>query len=503
MSRSIIKIIFGVITTFTVVLGSGINETPALKHQPTVTGISTAGSNQPIVTDISIPLMLNYQGKLTDVTGNPVRDSLYSITFRIFNTASGGTEFWTETQPCSTHSGLFNCLLGSVTPIESLSSDGNCYLEMQVNPNPAMSPRVRIVSSAYSYLARKADSANYATNATITRPITPPIANEEISDNAVTSSKILDGSIRGVDIIAPCSLQATVLSPGAVLRVTNQGSGSGIIVDVAGDHGVRVGRVHTYGVLVDSASECAFCVYRAGLFGFRAYNVNNYGVLIDSAGEDAFRTYRAGYNGMSIYRAGQNGIWISRARFEGLIIDSSGDNGVEAYGNNSGGTFRANVETAKGVIAHAYQNSTTDTAIYAYGKVVATGGVSSVLTNGEGHSLVSTNPSIVAYGSGRIVDGNCNVLFERTFTENLAPNREIKIFITPSDIPAGLICVKEKSTNGFKAALLPIAELADYKSNLNFDWMAIGNLKEYETSSSAKAEWEEAIGEREARNEKH
>ncbi|MEO0099746.1 MAG: hypothetical protein ABIL04_02000 [candidate division WOR-3 bacterium] len=115
----------------------------------------------PETDQISIPLLLNYQGKITDNIGNPVRDSSYSVTFRLFNVPSGGTAFWNETQTIQTRAGLFHTLLGSVTPIPSLPLDGNLYLEMQVNPNPAMTPRVRIVSSAYSYIARKSDSTNY------------------------------------------------------------------------------------------------------------------------------------------------------------------------------------------------------------------------------------------------------------------------------------------------------------------------------------------------------
>jgi hypothetical protein len=49
-----------------------------------------------------------------------------------------------------------------VTPIASLPATGNCYLEMQVNPDRPMTPRVRITSSAYSYFAQRAESAGVA-----------------------------------------------------------------------------------------------------------------------------------------------------------------------------------------------------------------------------------------------------------------------------------------------------------------------------------------------------
>jgi len=159
---------------------------------------------------LTIPQLLNYQGKLTDISGNPVRDSLYSITFRFFSAATGGTAIWTETQSIQTHVGLFNALLGSSTSITAMPSDGNCYLEMQVNPNPAMTPRIRMASAAYAFLAKKADTANYATNAPLTRPITPPVTTNEITDDAVTNvklgadavttDKILNGTILRADV---------------------------------------------------------------------------------------------------------------------------------------------------------------------------------------------------------------------------------------------------------------------------------------------------------------
>ncbi|MEO0091682.1 MAG: hypothetical protein ABIK61_03110 [candidate division WOR-3 bacterium] len=215
---------------------------------------------------ITIPKLLNYQGKLTNLAGVPVADSTYSITFRLYNTSTGGSAFWTETQNVQTNQGIFNVLLGQNTPIESMPQSGNCYLEMQVNPNPAMSPRIRLVSSAYSYLSKKSDTANYALSANVSyvdsarvsanthklqgkdtvalsnkfvdegqtnaitnimivdnavtsaniqdgtiqlvdlaftpaiRPLTPPVSNTEIQDNAITSSKIQDNAVIGSKI---------------------------------------------------------------------------------------------------------------------------------------------------------------------------------------------------------------------------------------------------------------------------------------------------------------
>jgi len=156
-------------------------------------GVTVAPVSQEVVSStdaITIPLMLNYQGKLTDPQGQPVRDSVYAVGFALFAVPVGGTPFWNEMQPVATQSGLFNVLLGSDNPILDLPTDGICFLAMAVDPDPPMAPRIRVVSAAYAYLAARADTANYAERAAAARPISPPIATSELEDTAVTMPKI-------------------------------------------------------------------------------------------------------------------------------------------------------------------------------------------------------------------------------------------------------------------------------------------------------------------------
>jgi hypothetical protein len=70
----------------------------------------------------SIPQLINYQGTLTDTSGNPVPDGQYGVVFSIYDVASGGTALWTEawnsgTIPITTISGDFSVLLGTHNPI--------------------------------------------------------------------------------------------------------------------------------------------------------------------------------------------------------------------------------------------------------------------------------------------------------------------------------------------------------------------------------------------------
>ncbi|MEO0118607.1 MAG: hypothetical protein ABIK66_05740, partial [candidate division WOR-3 bacterium] len=191
-------------------------------NPPTLSSLNSLKPISPNTDQITIPLMLNFQGKLTDINGQPVLDSIYSITFRLFTSPTGGIAFWNETQNVQTQSGLFNVLLGSVVPISSLPIDGNCYLEMQVNPHSPMIPRIRIVSNAYSYLSRKADSANYALNAQIQRPISPPINTDEIQDGTIIADDLsATGVTAGTYGDATNVAQITVNEKGQITNAAN------------------------------------------------------------------------------------------------------------------------------------------------------------------------------------------------------------------------------------------------------------------------------------------
>lgn len=95
------------------------------------------------------PRIMNYQGVLTDADGAAVGDGIYSITFKLYEVDAGGSPIWTETQAVEVLKGIFNVLLGSVTPLD-LPFDGHYWLGISVEGEPELSPRVPLTSSAYS-----------------------------------------------------------------------------------------------------------------------------------------------------------------------------------------------------------------------------------------------------------------------------------------------------------------------------------------------------------------
>ena len=115
----------------------------------------------PLFSQASINPQINYQGKLTDASGNSVSDGSYNIVFKIYDTASGGVPLWTGNytaangNPVSISSGVFSILLGSGTG-NSLNLDFSAaayYLGVIIGTDPEMAPRKRIGSVPQAYNA--------------------------------------------------------------------------------------------------------------------------------------------------------------------------------------------------------------------------------------------------------------------------------------------------------------------------------------------------------------
>ncbi len=113
---------------------------------------------------VTIPKLLNYQGYLTDESGNPITDTLgLDMTIEIFDAETGGNELWSEdTTDVPVEQGIFHIILGSVNPIpDDVFTQGTArWLQLTVEGESL--DRTRITSVAYSYVAAYADTAEYA-----------------------------------------------------------------------------------------------------------------------------------------------------------------------------------------------------------------------------------------------------------------------------------------------------------------------------------------------------
>ena len=124
---------------------------------------NTEASDKVTVPDV--PHKINYQGYHTDAAGNPITGDL-DMTFRIYDSPTGGTQLWSETQTSvRVENGLFNVILGSVNPIpgDVFPIDGSRWLETEVE-GQIHTPRKEIVSVAYAFKADPDNDWNYTAN---------------------------------------------------------------------------------------------------------------------------------------------------------------------------------------------------------------------------------------------------------------------------------------------------------------------------------------------------
>jgi hypothetical protein len=180
----------------------------------------------------SPPERLTYQGFLVDGNGVALGNSApknYDVIFRIFNDQSAGNLLWAEQQTVTVDKGYFSVLLGEGAstgeprPLLSSIFRGPTASERYVGitvkgigsggSNVDILPRLRLLSSPYSFLAQNAVKLVQDTGADL---ITS-------SGNAVTVS----GPLAATGITAG-NISATSLTAGSISATTVSGSGSAI-----------------------------------------------------------------------------------------------------------------------------------------------------------------------------------------------------------------------------------------------------------------------------------
>ena len=147
-----------------------------------------------------------------------------------------------ETQnPVVVDEGLFNVLLGSVSPLnDALFSGANRFIGVQVNGGAELAPRRQFVTVAYAFTAIEADSTTWSgikgipagfadgvddvgaggggditavnTSGGLTGGVTTGDANISIASGGVTSTHIGDGQILNADISAAANIAAAKIN---------------------------------------------------------------------------------------------------------------------------------------------------------------------------------------------------------------------------------------------------------------------------------------------------
>lgn len=357
---------------------------------------------------------INYQGRLVDpVTGAPKANGDYSMTFRIYTAATGGTILWTEIKDVMVSRGLFATLLGDTTALDPNVFDGNDrWLGVKVGSDAETSPRMRLAFVPYASYALNAgtlggqNSAFYqnATNinagtladARVARTLTRDSEVMTIVTGADGAGSGLDADLLdGQDSSAFVSAFGGTMSSNTanpVLKVTQEGTSP--------SHGVAglFTSQESYGVQGETTAGGIGIAGVRGTAGLPGVTLaNKSGVLGQS-------DTGWGVTGSSLDRNGIFGWSTNHWAIEGQA-PSTGDGGVlgTSFGGAAGTSGVYGLHTASNGIVYGVRGETSSTSGYGvYGNATAssrtTYGVYGESNSSVGRGVIGRSAYLGVYG---------------------------------------------------------------------------------------------------------
>ncbi|NBP66967.1 MAG: hypothetical protein EBU66_20265, partial [Bacteroidetes bacterium] len=128
----------------------------------------------------------------------PYPDSSYSITLRLYDASNAGNVLWSETQTLTTVNGVFDAILGEVSPL-TLPFDKQYWLGITISPDPEFSPRVQLVANPFSFRSDTASFAYSSDTSNMSRGLTYDATGAVLSLNGLSGRLLLNGG-KGVTI---------------------------------------------------------------------------------------------------------------------------------------------------------------------------------------------------------------------------------------------------------------------------------------------------------------
>ncbi|MEO0073584.1 MAG: hypothetical protein ABIK43_02835 [candidate division WOR-3 bacterium] len=394
---------------------------------PVVSVVSREAGGQ---TDaVTIPRLINYQGRLTDSAGKPLNEAV-NMTFAIYE---GTTQIWTETQNnVQVRDGVFNVLLGSVNPISSLPEAGNCSLQVTVN-SEVIAPKIPLVSVPYTYYAQKSDDADrlggtaaaqYIRNGTTAdgdldgtypNPMVGGLQGRPVASTAPSAGQVLKWSgsqwAPAADVVGDTSYWSdfgTYIEPkqNSGVRVYDAGQSYGIYGYAASGIGLYgyTGSGSSYGVYgyaPNSSMGIGVCGYgyQMGVYAINRYSAG-YGVFANSPW---CGVYGYGSGGFGVYgHGGQMGVYGFCANSGQYAIYSFTYNGYThaVYGSNGGTGCR-------GILGPSYSVVSNYVGVYGYSSNSYSYGVYGYCGGSYGYGVCGAGMhGVVGVGTARGVEGD-------------------------------------------------------------------------------------------------
>jgi hypothetical protein len=113
----------------------------------------------------SVPPLMNYQGHLTNATGQPLASGQYTLTFNVYNVPTGGTAVWgPQAIVADVIDGYFNVVLSTdSTGDDSITTAFIAqprYVSIRVDAAAEILPRQQVLSAPYAIQASRAAAAD-------------------------------------------------------------------------------------------------------------------------------------------------------------------------------------------------------------------------------------------------------------------------------------------------------------------------------------------------------
>lgn len=366
-----------------------------------------------------VPQMINYQGQLTNSSGDPL-DTTVSITFTIYDAATNGSSKWTETHSSVTVvDGLFNVILGAGTPPvpidDTVFNQPDRWLGITVGADPELTPRTQLVSVPY---ALHASGTGWVDDGTVVRLDTE-------TDLVGIGTNTPQGKLHVYSNTGDEAIYAMSVSGGTGIAGYFQGGEKGVQAYVGSGSGYKFG---VYGQTAGSDDLIGYGVYGVSNFGNGCIGVGGSasagaGSSIGVAGraDGTGGTDHTGVDGYAIHaevtnigvKGTANGSAITNYGFKSEAFGPATTN-YGIYAEASGGTtnyagyFDGNVHITGTLTGGGGNWSVTDSVLYTnnyWG--IARGGADNALLGSAAHTIVNLGVACTTgtVGSGQTVSG--------------------------------------------------------------------------------------------------
>ena len=170
--------------------------------------------------------LIPFQGRLTDQTGTPYTEGLYTIVFNLYDAPVGGTALWTERHASvGLVNGMVNVFLGSISDLSAQDFTKTRYLGITIDadgntntPDPEMVPRQMILPAFFAKDSEKLMGADWSAilAAGSTDPRTGYIAGARIAEKTITTDKLANDAVT-TDKVKDANVTSGKIADGSIL----------------------------------------------------------------------------------------------------------------------------------------------------------------------------------------------------------------------------------------------------------------------------------------------